>query len=91
MASEKIPLYEHLRILRAVNGLSFDMLSARSHVDVAYLHRLETGKACNPSRDVLFRIALGLGLDVEMTDELIRIAGHVPLLKYPSPGNYRNA
>ena len=91
MASERIPLYEHLKILRAAYGLSFDMLSGRSHVDVAYLHRLETGKACNPSRDVLFRIALGLGLDVEMTDELFRIAGHVPLLKYPRIGYDNNS
>jgi hypothetical protein len=48
---------------------------------VAYLHRIETGRARRPSRDVLIRIALGLGLELEIADELIQAAGHVPLLR----------
>ncbi len=75
-----IPLHERLRRLRAEAGLSYQQLSARSYVDVAYLHRLETGRAARPSRDVLIRVALGLGLPLEQADALIAAAGHLPLL-----------
>jgi transcriptional regulator with XRE-family HTH domain len=78
--AEHPPLQEHLRRLRAEYGLSYQLLSERSGVDVAYLHRIETGKAHRPSRDILIRIALGLGLEVETADSLVRCAGHVPLL-----------
>jgi len=78
--AEHTPLQEYLRRLRAEYGLSYQFLSERSGVDVAYLHRIETGKAHRPSRDILIRIALGLGLEIEMADRLVRSAGHVPLL-----------
>ena len=77
---EHVPLQERLKRLRAEYGLSYQQLSERSSVDVAYLHRIETGKAHRPSRDILIRIALGLGLEVETADSLVRCAGHVPLL-----------
>jgi len=74
------PLQERLRCLRAESGLSYQQLSERSYVDVAYLHRLETGRAARPSRDVLIRVALGLGLSLELADDLVASAGHLPLL-----------
>lgn len=73
-------LHDRLRRLRAEAGLSYQQLSERSYVDVAYLHRLETGRAAHPSRDVLIRVALGLGLALEAADELVAAAGHLPLL-----------
>jgi hypothetical protein len=79
-AAEHTPLQERLRRLRAEYGLSYQLLSERSGVDVAYLHRIETGKAHRPSRDILIRIALGLGLEIEAADSLVRAGGHVPLL-----------
>ena len=78
--TEQIPLQETLKRLRAEYGLSYQQLSERSCVDVAYLHRIETGKAHRPSRDILIRVALGLGLEIETADSLVRSAGHVPLL-----------
>jgi len=78
--TEHTPLQERLKRLRAEYGLSYQLLSERSGVDVAYLHRIETGKAHRPSRDILIRIALGLGLEIETADSLVRSAGHVPLL-----------
>ena len=50
-------------------------------MDVAYLHRLETGRASQPGRDILIRIGIGLGLDVEGLDELLMAAGDA----HPSP------
>ncbi len=79
-------LHKMLGELRASYGLSYQQLSARSYVDVAYLHRLETGRATRPSRDVLIRIAFGLGLDLETADDLILAAGHFPLLSINSIG-----
>ena len=78
--AEQVTLQERLKRLRAEYGLSYQQLSERSGVDVAYLHRIETGKAHRPSRDILIRIALGLGLEIEAADDLVRSAGHVPLL-----------
>jgi transcriptional regulator with XRE-family HTH domain len=88
--AEHTSLQEWLRRLRAEYGLSYQQLSERSCVDVAYLHRIETGKAHRPSRDILIRIALGLGLEIETADSLVRAGGHVPLLpagdRAPPPG-----
>ncbi len=72
--------YEILRLYRAESGLSFQQLSERSHVDVAYLHRLERGQATRPGRNVILRIAFGLGLDLEATDELLAGADQLPLV-----------
>jgi transcriptional regulator with XRE-family HTH domain len=79
--SQPTPLHEHFKQLRAAYGLSYQQLSERSLVDVAYLHRIEAGKAHRPSRDILIRVALGLGLEIEAADELITAAGHPPLLR----------
>jgi len=74
-------LADTFKRLRAEYGLSFQQLSERSYVDVAYLHRIETGRVGRPSRDVLIRIAFGLGLELETADELVTTVGHVPLLR----------
>jgi transcriptional regulator with XRE-family HTH domain len=65
--------------LRRRSGLSFDRLSERSYTNVSYLHALETGKKAHPSRDVLIRIGFGLGVEAESVDELLLLAGHLPL------------
>ena len=74
--------HETLRLYRAESGLSFQQLSQRAHVDVAYLHRLERGHATRPGRNVILRIALGLGLALEATDELLAAGGHLPLVQH---------
>jgi len=81
---DKPSLSTVLQQLRAEAGLSYQHLSDRSRVDVAYLHRLETGKASRPSRDVLIRI--GIGLDITGLDLLITVAGHWPLLRDQNGG-----
>lgn len=82
METKLTSLSDKLKQLRAEYGLSFQLLSERSYVDVAYLHRIETGRVIRPSRDILIRIAFGLGLDLEIANELITAAGHVPLLRH---------
>lgn len=72
-------LCQALKRYRTTQGLSFELLSARAHVDVAYLHGLETGRKNKPSRDVMIRIAFGLGIDLSETDNLLALAGHSPL------------
>ncbi len=70
-----------LRLARLEQGLSFHQLAERAHVDVAYLHRLEDGQASRPGRNVAIRIAIGLGLDLEATEELLFASGHLPLVR----------
>lgn len=72
-------LYQLLAQKRQESGLSFQNLSLRSHVDVAYLCRLEKGQASNPGRNVVLRIGIGMGLGVEEIDELLVAAHHLPL------------
>ena len=72
---------ETLRRLRIETGLSFQKLSERSHVDVAYLHRLETGRATRPGRNVIILITFGLNLNLEDTEELLLKTGHLTLVK----------
>ena len=69
-----------LERLRKSAGLSFDQLSSRTLVDRRYLWDLETGKKGNPGRNILLRIGIGLRLEVEELDDLLREAGHLPLL-----------
>ena len=72
-------LHQLLAQRRQESGLSFQNLSFRSHVDVAYLCRLEKGQASNPGRNVVLRIGIGMGLGVEEIDDLLVAAHHLPL------------
>lgn len=72
-------LSEKLKRLRASAGLSFQLLSERSGVDVKYLHDLETGRKARPSRDILIRLGFGLNLDLSDVDLLLLTAGHPTL------------
>ena len=70
---------ELLKYWRAERDFTFRQLSDRSCVDVAYLHRLENNIAARPGRNVLLRVSIVLGLDIENTNELLMVAGHIPL------------
>jgi transcriptional regulator with XRE-family HTH domain len=72
---------ELLKYWRAERDFSFRQLSELSYVDGAYLHRLENNTATRPGRNVLLRVSIGLGLNIENTNELLMVAGHVPLRK----------
>jgi len=71
---------DHMSLLRREASLSFQQLSYRSCVYMAYLHRLERGQATNHSRNVVFRIGIALGLNIELLNELLASAGHMPLI-----------
>jgi transcriptional regulator with XRE-family HTH domain len=72
---------ELLKYWRAERALSFLQLSELSEVDGGYLNRLENNVSIRPSRNILIRVSIGLGLDIDDTDELLMVAGHVPLRK----------
>jgi len=74
-----------LRLARLEQGLSFHQLAERSQVDVAYLHRLEDGQASRPGRNVAIRIAVGLGMDISATEELLLATGHLGLVRASPP------
>lgn len=86
-----LALTDHLKQLRAAAGLSYQVLAERSYVDVKYLHDLETGKKARPSRDVLIRVGVGLGLELEDIDELLTVAGHPAILPVRVHGNGNNS
>src|SRR4051794_1550436 len=54
----------------ARDGRSLNRIAMSSLIDVGYLWRLRMGKKGNPSRDVLIRLALALGLEPEELDQL---------------------
>ncbi len=86
-----ITLATTLEHLRKSAGLSYDQLSSRSLVDRRYLWDLETGKKGNPGRNILLRIGIGLRLEVEELDVLLREAGHLPLLPENNNGGHIQA
>ncbi len=70
---------ELLKYWRAERAFTFHQLSELSDVDGGYLNKLENNIATRPGRNVLLRMSIGLGLDIENTNELLMVAGHVPL------------
>ncbi len=70
-----------LKYWRAERALSFHQLSELSDVDGGYLNRLENNVSIRPGRNILIRVSIGLGLDIDDTDELLMVTGHVPLRK----------
>lgn len=71
-----------LKERRAEAGLSYHQLSERTDIDTAYILSLEHGTKNNPSRDIVIRLGIGLGLDVQEIDELVTSAGHLSLIRF---------
>jgi transcriptional regulator with XRE-family HTH domain len=72
---------ELLKYWRAERDFSFRQLSELSDVDGGSLNKLENNVSIRPGRNILIRVSIGLGLDIDDTDELLMVAGHVPLRK----------
>ncbi len=73
-----------LKRLRKKAGKSRYRLAQYSGLDQAYVLRLESGERSNPSRDVVWMLALALVEDTDATsideiDELLLSAGYAPL------------
>lgn len=61
-------------------GLVPERVIKRAEIDRSYGHQLFNGTR-QPSRDKVLQLALGMGLDVDETQKLLRAAGRSPL--YP--------
>lgn len=84
-----------LRRVLANSGLSLRQAAHRSWLDHSYLSRLvrqdwdplnapsfaPPDRIRHPSRDVVLRLAIGMSLSVDQTDELLLAAGYAPLVK----------
>jgi len=70
---------ELLKYWRAERAFIFHQSSDRSDVDGGYQNKLENNVSTRPGRNILIRVSIGLGLDIDDTDELLMVAGHVPL------------
>ncbi len=70
---------------------SIPTIAVEVGVDRTYLYRLETqpsdwlnrplegGRLKHPSRDLVIRLAIALGLSLDECDELLLLAGYAPL------------
>ena len=72
---------ELLKYWRAERNFTFHQLSELSDVDGGYLNKLKNNVSIRPGRNILIRVSIGLGLDIDDTDELLMVAGHIPLRK----------
>jgi len=75
---------ETLRELRLKSGLSRYRLAQYCDITEPYILRLETRQRCNPSRDVVIKLALGLlkgseAMDIWDVDVLLLSAGYAEL------------
>ena len=83
-------LTEYLTQLRQRSGLSYAALAERAQTNRGNLHRIFSGSD-KPRRDMLFRLALALNLDVSAADELLRAGGFPGLLPAPARGESQAA
>lgn len=77
-----MPFHEKLEDLRKRSGLSYEQVAIRSSSNSSYVWHICQGKR-KASRDFIWRLSLALGLDLEQTDELLGLAGHLRLLDGP--------
>ncbi len=70
-----------LKYWRAERIFTFHQLSELSDVDGGYLNKLENNVSTRPGRNILIRVSIGLGLNIENTNELLMVADHIPLRK----------
>jgi transcriptional regulator with XRE-family HTH domain len=84
MMEHPMPFHDQLELLRKQSGLSYDQLAARCGSTPGYIWPLCQGKR-KPSRDFIWRLSLALVLDLEQTDELLALAGHLPLQAGSTP------
>ncbi len=71
---------ECLNALCREKGAVPEQVIRRAQIDRSYGHQLFNGTR-KPSRDKVLQLAFGLGLDVDQTQKLLRLAGKNPL--YP--------
>ena len=64
---------DYLAELREKSGFSVGQIVIRCNIDRNYFHQLLNGTR-HPSRDKLIQLAFGFGLDVDGTQELLKIA-----------------
>lgn len=77
----QLPLFhEYLRELCQSRGEIAERVIKRAGIDRTYGHQLFNGRR-KPSRDKVIQLAFGFGLDVEETQQLLKIARHTFL--YP--------
>lgn len=74
------PLHEYLRQLCQSRGETAERVIERAGIDRAVGDQLFSGRR-KPSRDRVIQLAFGFGLDVEETQQLLKIARHTFL--YP--------
>ena len=77
-----MPFHQQRELLRKQSGLSYEQLAARCGSNPGYVWPLCQGRR-KPSRDFIWRLSLALGLDLDQTDELLALAGLLPLQNGP--------
>ena len=80
-------LPEYLEKCIARSGLSKSQIIRRSGLDRIYAYQIFSGKKQNPVRDKLIRLAFGMKLTIDDTQNLLKTAGKSPL----SPRNQRDS
>ena len=81
-------LGEYIRDLRQKAGMTLRDLAALAEIDLANLHRIETGKIKEPSPRSLQRLSRHLDCDYE---DLVAVAGYTPPELLPELGAYLRA
>lgn len=75
---QKKTLYEHLNMLLMQKNLRVSDVVEPSGIEKPYVYQIFSGKK-KPSRDKLIAIAFGMGLSVDETDTLLKVAHYKEL------------
>lgn len=67
--------YKLLNTLIDDSGKSKPKIAADSHISEPYLYNLAKGEK-RPARDTIIKLAFGMGLSLDTTERLLKLAGH---------------
>ena len=74
-----VSLSEYLEKLIAEKGLNKSEIIEKSEMSEVYAYQIISGIKTNPKREKVLCLAVGMGLSLEETQELLKKTGYAPL------------
>ena len=70
-----VSLAEYINALVENKKTKLSIVARKAHMSSSYLYKLSEGKRKSPTRNKALQICFGLGLDIDESNELLKLAG----------------
>ena len=70
-----VSLAEYINALVENKKTKLSIVARKAHMSSSYLYKLGEGKRKSPTRNKALQICFGLGLDIDESNELLKLAG----------------